>query len=260
MTTNFVIPVYNAEKYLDKTLQSIYNQTDEDYVVTCVDDKSTDNSLKILMQWQGVFNKKGIDFEILENSDNLGATKSRMLGINQFETEYYVPLDADDIIESNYLEAMIPEIESSYKIGFVYCDARYFGDVEHTFHLPEYNFRSLCDQNYITYCSLFRRAAYYASGGYNHFNRGYYEDWELYIRMGQRGIYGLHAPEVLFNYRVHPESISHSEFMKKSDSAFRAYFIKKYPELYPREWQVVVDEALKDYPEDFMSMPKEAFE
>ena len=46
-----IIPVFNTDKYLEKCLESIINQTLKDIEIICVDDGSTDNSLKILNQW-----------------------------------------------------------------------------------------------------------------------------------------------------------------------------------------------------------------
>ena len=51
-TISIIVPVYNTSSYLEKCLDSIYNQTFKDYQLICVDDGSSDNSLQILKKYQ----------------------------------------------------------------------------------------------------------------------------------------------------------------------------------------------------------------
>lgn len=102
-----VIPVYNAEKYLTKALDSVINQTFKDFEVLCVNDKSTDNSLKILEE----FAKNDNRIKVINNEKNIGAALSRNVGIDNAKGEYIYFLDADDYIDEKYLEYMIEKIE-----------------------------------------------------------------------------------------------------------------------------------------------------
>ena len=102
-----VIPVYNSEKYLTKALDSVINQTFKDFEVLCVNDKSTDNSLKILEE----FAKNDNRIKVINNEKNIGAALSRNVGIDNAKGEYIYFLDADDYIDEKYLECMIDKIE-----------------------------------------------------------------------------------------------------------------------------------------------------
>ena len=57
-TISIVIPVYNVEEYLEESLNSVLNQTFDDFEVICVDDGSTDNSLEILNYFKSYCSKK----------------------------------------------------------------------------------------------------------------------------------------------------------------------------------------------------------
>lgn len=90
-----IIPVYNAEKYLEKCLDSVVNQTYKNIEVITVNDASTDNSLKILKKYE-----KRFDFfkviDLLENHRQGGA---RNIGINEASGDYISFVDSDDWID-----------------------------------------------------------------------------------------------------------------------------------------------------------------
>lgn len=104
---SIVIPVYNAEKYINDTIQSILNQTYSDYELILVDDGSKDRSLEILKSYEK--NKK---IKILA-SDNYGAPHARNWGLSIAQGEYIVFFDADDIMEVNLLETLVQGIEAN---------------------------------------------------------------------------------------------------------------------------------------------------
>ena len=96
---SIVIPVYNAEKYLYKCINSLLNQKFSDFEIICVDDGSTDNSLKILEEF------KALDERIIIiHQKNCFAGSARNKGIQIARGEYLSILDADDFYEQNMLE------------------------------------------------------------------------------------------------------------------------------------------------------------
>ena len=107
MKISVIIPVYNAGKYISKTLESVLSQTFKDFELLCINDCSTDNSLDILEE----FAKKDGRLKIINNEQNLGAALTRNVGIDCAKGEYIYFLDADDYIDENYLEVMLEKIE-----------------------------------------------------------------------------------------------------------------------------------------------------
>ena len=96
-----IIPVYNAEKYLRECLDSVVNQTLKDIEIICVNDGSTDNSLKILEEYASNDNR----IKII-NQDNQGAGIARNNGIKQAHGYYLYFLDSDDYIEIDALKKL----------------------------------------------------------------------------------------------------------------------------------------------------------
>lgn len=100
---SIIMPVFNASKFLNKSLKSILNQTFNDYELICVNDGSTDNSLKILESFA-----EDHDFLRVFSITNSGSGKARNYGMKEAKGEYLAFLDADDIfLDSHALERMI---------------------------------------------------------------------------------------------------------------------------------------------------------
>lgn len=96
---SIIIPVYNVEKYLRESLDSIINQTLSEFEVICVNDGSTDNSLAILQEYAN----KDSRIKII-SQDNQGQGIARNKGIELAQGEYILFVDPDDFIEFNTLE------------------------------------------------------------------------------------------------------------------------------------------------------------
>ena len=94
---SIVIPLYNKEKQIAKTLESVFNQTYQEYEIIVVNDGSTDNSVDIVNQ----IDDKRIK---LINQANGGVSSARNTGIKNACFEYIAFLDADDLWENDFLE------------------------------------------------------------------------------------------------------------------------------------------------------------
>lgn len=97
---SILIPVYNAERYLDRCLGSVMDQTHGHVEAVCVDDGSTDGSREVLRRWQG--GNAGRVRVILQ--DNQGVAKARNAAISAARGEYLAFLDNDDYLESDFVE------------------------------------------------------------------------------------------------------------------------------------------------------------
>ena len=97
-----VIPAYNAEQFLDETLESVLSQTYENWECIIVNDGSTDNTESIAKKWC----EKDARFRYFYK-ENSGASDTRNLGIKKARGEYIAFLDADDILTSDSLEVRI---------------------------------------------------------------------------------------------------------------------------------------------------------
>ena len=194
---SIIIPCYNDKRYLDDAINSVLASTLQDFEIIVVNDGSVDP------RTISVLNALNHPKTRVINQDNQGLVKARNNGIKAARGEYFLPLDADDTIEPDFLEKAYWILEANPNLGFVYSYAQLFGDENYVWKTMQYNFYELLWENGISVCSLVRRKAWEEVGGYNH-NMVYgYEDWDFWINLGKNGWYGYLITEPLFNHRKH---------------------------------------------------------
>lgn len=97
------IPNYNYGHYLEHCLDSVLNQTYDNYEVHFRDNQSTDNSYEIAIRYREKFKKRGIYFQVVENKRNVGSDKNSKLATSGAEGEFVYTLASDDAIEPDFL-------------------------------------------------------------------------------------------------------------------------------------------------------------
>lgn len=112
-----IVPVYNVEKYLIKSLDSLVNQTLEDIEIIVVNDGSTDNSKKIIEIYKEKYKNK---IKYLEKT-NGGLSDARNFGIPHATGEYIAFLDSDDYVELDTYEKMYNKAKEE-NADMVECD------------------------------------------------------------------------------------------------------------------------------------------
>jgi len=130
-----IIPVYNAEKYLRKCLESVRNQTLKDIQVIIVDDGSTDKSAEIIEEYIGMDSRF-----ILIKQKNQFAGIARNNGMKYARGKYICFLDADDYFDVSMLEEMYISAET-YDSDIVICDAYYLDDITNEIKVPSWILR-----------------------------------------------------------------------------------------------------------------------
>lgn len=98
---SIIVPVYNVEKYLEKCLDSLINQTLKDIEIICVNDGSKDNSLNILEEYS-----KNDNRIIIINQYNAGVSVARNSGIDIAKGEYIGFVDSDDWVDLDFYEKL----------------------------------------------------------------------------------------------------------------------------------------------------------
>lgn len=100
---SIIMPVYNVEDYLESALQSIYNQTYQDFELIAVDDGSCDNSPAILKEWNQRFGER---YHIVSQT-NQGLSAARNAGLKEATGHYILFFDSDDCMHPQLLESII---------------------------------------------------------------------------------------------------------------------------------------------------------
>ncbi|MCM1386968.1 MAG: glycosyltransferase family 2 protein [Bacillus sp. (in: Bacteria)] len=110
LALTFIIPAYNAEKTLVRTLESILWQTDDRYCIIIVDDGSMDRTAEIGHSYAGQYPEK-IRYIYQKNKKQCGG--ARNTGLRMTETAYVSFLDSDDWLMPDYVEQILGEIEKA---------------------------------------------------------------------------------------------------------------------------------------------------
>ena len=98
---SIIIPIYNNEKYIEKCIDSVINQTYQNWELILVDDGSTDNSLSLCERY-----KKDIRVKII-HQENSGVSVARNNGIKETTGKYITFIDSDDFVDRNYCSMLI---------------------------------------------------------------------------------------------------------------------------------------------------------
>src|SRR5574344_577910 len=130
---SIIIPCYNQGKYMKDALNSAINQTYHDIEIVCVNDGSTDNSAEIIENFSKSYN----NIIFINEKENSGVVRARNLAIERASGEFILPLDADDKIESTYVEKAVKILENKGDVGIVYCRAKFFGEKNEEWLLPK---------------------------------------------------------------------------------------------------------------------------
>ena len=102
---SIIVPIYNVEKYLRQCLDSIMNQTYQNFECLLINDGSPDNSANICREYVD----KDSRFKYFEK-ENGGVSSARNLGIEYSKGEYITFIDSDDWVDSDYLELLYMKI------------------------------------------------------------------------------------------------------------------------------------------------------
>lgn len=124
-TLSIIIPIYNAEYYLEECLDSIVNQWHESVEIICINDGSIDNSLSILSEYI-----QKLDISISKNfviidQDNQGVSNTRNVGLKKYRGKYLGFVDPDDTVLPNYFSKILEKINTKKPeiIEFKYKDS-----------------------------------------------------------------------------------------------------------------------------------------
>lgn len=202
-----VIPVYNGEETIKQTLESVLEQTEEDFEIIIIDDGSQDSSLEKISSIQDARLK-------VFKYPNAGVSISRNRGIAHASGEFIAFLDHDDLWTPNKLESQLKALQENPQAGVAYSWTDYIdesgqflrsgnriavtGDV----------YGKLLVRNFLENGSnpLIRRQALIELGGFER-TLSPADDWEMYLRLASR-YHFVAVPSTQILYRVSANSMS----------------------------------------------------
>lgn len=201
-----VMSVYNGQRYLPDAVESILGQTLTDFEFIIVDDGSTDRTSEILHGF------RDDRIMLVENSENIGLTRSLNKGLQMARGKYIARMDADDISLPERLEKQVKFLDEHKAVGLVGSAVVYVDQDE-----KELGVQRVCTENIhqallsVEFCwwhsaTAFRAECLERVGAYRGEFR-YAQDYDLWLRIAERyDVASLSEP--LVKLRLHPESIS----------------------------------------------------
>ena len=222
---SIIFPVYNGEKYLRESINSILSQTFESFELILINDCSADGSQKIINE----FAKRDKRIVLINNQKNIGLPKTLNKGLESAKGKYIARMDQDDIsledrlkVQYNYLERH-PNIFLIGSSAVVIDEAgRRMGVFEKYDNYKKIK-KKLLKSNPIVHPSimfrnkgeLFYREKFKTSS----------EDYDLYLRLLSRGEKITNLPNFLIKYRIGRDSLC-------STSKDQQFYFQKAKELY----------------------------
>ncbi len=233
-----VIPCYNQGRFLDEAIKSVLASDYPNVEIIVVNDGSTDPETNRV-----IANIAYPKTRVIQQT-NRGAATARNAGVAAAAGKYILNLDADDSIAPTYISKAVAVLEANPRLGYAYCDLHMFGDENLDRRLPPYDYYRLLWDNQQNGCVVLRKEAWQAVGGFNETIARGYEDWEMWINLGEHGWHGYRIPELLFNYRRHGGVKTYANV--KSHHSKSAEIRALHPEIYDnparlrkirREWR-----------------------
>jgi len=202
-----ILAVKNGDKYLDKAIKSILNQTFKDFEFIIINDGSSDGTKKIILS----FDDSRIRY--FENKTSIGLTKSLNLGLQVASGEYIARMDADDISMPERLECQHAFMEKNPDFGLIGAWAKTInGREEFLDDVIKPNEEAIIKYLLYYYCPFlhsvifFRRKLLNEKVLYNE-EYEYAQDYELYFRLSSLTKFS-NIKRCLLKYRIHSLSRS----------------------------------------------------
>lgn len=202
---SIIMPSFNSGKFIEKSIDSVLNQSYSDWELIIIDDCSFDNSLKIIEEYKDKDNR----IRLIKNEVNSGVANARNLGISFAKGFYLAFLDSDDIWDSKKLEMQVNFMElNKASISFT----QYFRIDEHENRLREVsnipeivNYHDLLKGNSIAMSTSMIKSEII---GDNFFEKIGHEDYYFWLKILRVGNIAHGLKKNLAFYRVHQSSLS----------------------------------------------------
>jgi glycosyltransferase involved in cell wall biosynthesis len=194
---SIIIPSFNPNELIFKTLESIRLQTFKNIEVVLVDDGSyKPASLDILNR----IKEENRNIKILQHPQNRGLPAARNTGISASSGEYVFFLDGDDLIDATCIEKHFLTIQNNPTFEFVNSFVVGFGTQTYEWRGGFHDGQAFLYENRNTSCFMAKRSLFKQITFDESLNNGC-EDWDFWLNAATKNLWGYTIPEFLFFYR-----------------------------------------------------------
>lgn len=202
---SIITPMYNAEKFIAKTIESVQAQTYQNWEMLIVDDVSTDQSAQIVQRYATEDSR----IRYLRHEKNTGVTRARNMALKAAQGRYVAFLDSDDLWKTEKLEKQLTLMQRK-NIAFCYCACEVIdenGDkTGQVRYIPEtLNYQKLLKGNAIACLTVILDKEIVGNIKMPEIP---HEDYAAWLDILKKGITAYGINEVLAEYRVNRHSLS----------------------------------------------------
>lgn len=206
---DIIIPLYNSEKFIKETINSVLNQSYKNFTIYIINDCSTDKSLEIL-------NKLKIkNISIINLKKNMGPAFCRNLGLRKSKNDYICFLDSDDLWHRDKLQNQV-KFMKNYNLNFSYTNYKTFrvkNNFKKSIHVPnKFNFESFLKNTSIATSSMMVRRELIKLTKFKKKGFGFDDYIFKCDLLKKKNIKILGMKDFLTFYRIKPDSISSNPF------------------------------------------------
>lgn len=226
---SIITPVYNAEKYLKQTIESVQKQTYQNYELILVDDKSTDNSLEIIKQYA----KENDKIKYYKLEQNSGTAIARNKALNMSKGRFIAYLDADDKWKNDKLEK---QINYMVKNNYYFTCTDYEkikengSSLKKIIKMPEkINYELYIRNTIIQTVGVMIDTKYINKKLLEMPNLRRRQDAATWCQILKSGYFCYRVPEVLSYYRCYSKSLSSNKFKSVKGTWYLYRKIEKLP-------------------------------
>lgn len=218
---SIIMGIYNCEKTLSEAIDSILNQTFTAWKLIMCDDGSTDGTYRTAEKYRKKYPDKII---LVKNPGNMGLNYTLNHCLKYADTEYIARMDGDDISLPERLETEVDFLDAHPEYAIVSSPMIYFddsGDFMTGKGNGEPDIASLCKGTPFCHAPcMVRREAYEAVNGYTvAADRLRVEDWDLWVRMYEKGYRGYNLDKPLYKMRDDRNAYSRRKFKYRINEA-----------------------------------------
>jgi glycosyltransferase involved in cell wall biosynthesis len=207
---SIIIPTYNTEKFIGDTLQSVQNQTYQNWEMILVDDASTDRTVSVIEE----FAKNDSRIKLFKLEKNSGNGFARNIAVEKTVGKYIAYLDADDLWFSNKLEKQIGFLKANnlhFTFSFYDCIDEEGNSLNRRVEAPiNLTYDELFFCNYVGNLTAIYDADYFGKIILEATQKR--QDWRLWLTILKQIQFTKPVPESLAFYRIRKDSISSSKF------------------------------------------------
>ncbi|NTU46245.1 glycosyltransferase family 2 protein [Candidatus Roizmanbacteria bacterium] len=216
---SIVVPTYNTNHvYLRECIQSVLNQSYQNWELCIVDDNSSDPEIRTIIKEYAHKNRR-IKYQFRKSNGHISLASNDALALTT--GEFVGLLDHDDILWPNALFEVVNILNSNKKLDLIYSDEDKidFDGITHVdpFFKPDWSPDYLRSINYITHFSVLRKSDLVKIGG---FRKGYEgaQDWDLLLRFTRKTNAIAHIPTILYSWRKSETSTASEKHVTSAKS------------------------------------------